>query len=368
MSHVLLGGDERQVADLRFLLSKWGLTVGSLAFVDAGPTIFDCDAVVISGDARVLRDAGLGTLPDGSGGAVGPAAPLIFINGGGAPLDSLPEDWLVLGHLADGGGNLQAALQSAFAAARALRGEPADKVGPDGSSIADTYLHFLGHELRSPLTAIKTALEVLEGELGGLDGDGSRPGPGLRMLNIALRNVRRLHQTVEWSQELLAASEAPRVAEPRGVPVAELAARLQGIGSLGVDAEAHGIDLATDPEVLESLTQQMARAVSMACPGSPLHVRVSVDPEDAQYLHVVVAAADGEHGPPAVSNRRTCLVNDRTTAGPASELQRLAGFMVAPQMVRSLGATLRTPASDGDRPALVLTFDLLHEPVPCLTA
>ncbi len=358
MSHVLLGGDEQKLNAVRCLLTRWGVTAGRLAFVDNCPTVQDCDAVIIEGNADRYRDACLGILPDGPGGAAGPAAPLIFINSESLNIASLPAAWLVLDRVDEDGANLRAALNSAVASARSWRGSSQAAGGAADADGQDAYLHFLGHELRSPLTAIKTSLEVLEGELGGLDHNGPRSESGLKMVGIALRNVRRLHKTVEWSQDLLAAGNALAACAPREVALAELAVRLQGLGEVRLDEAAAERDLQTDPELLTSAVTQMARAVGMAHPDSPLSVRLGLGGDDADLCQLVVAAADGEHGTVARGPERTRLVVPAAEDGPTGELARLARFMVAGNLLDTLGARLMTTTEDAACPALVLCLAL----------
>jgi len=363
LSHVLIGGEEQKVVELRFLLAKWGVTAGRLALGGSAPTVLDCDTVILQGNSTEYRDACLGTLPDGPGGAAGPAAPLIFINSEGLGLDSLPAEWLVLEKVDPDGGNLWLAVRSSAASACALRGDPVSPLKEDNHDHKDTYLHFLGHELRSPLTAIKTSLEVLEGEMGGLDAS-RKSGSSLKMLNIALRNVRRLHQTVEWSQDLLATSSLPPASRPREVAIDEMVARLQETGEVWVDPQIRDLDFQTDPDILTSLVKQMARAVSMTCPNSPISVRLETDDREAQLVHLAVLAADGEHDAESVTSQRTRLVVAEDPDEPATELDRLARFMVSPGLVEALAATLRTPEVATDQPALMLTLNLMPETLP----
>jgi signal transduction histidine kinase len=91
------------------------------------------------------------------------------------------------------GDALRRRLEACFAEARRLRG------GAEPCPLSLRYRDFLGHELRSPLTALRTALE----EIAASPGD---PGP---LPQIALRNVERLQQVLEWSQGLLALADLP---------------------------------------------------------------------------------------------------------------------------------------------------------------
>lgn len=108
--------------------------------------------------------------------------------------------------------------------------------GPESRPVADTrmgtdILDILGHELRTPLAAIRTALEILAADLAvdlavdltadpavepaadpavdlpatPWDGFPVRPQDDTtaRMVRIALRNVQRLDRTVDWGQTML---------------------------------------------------------------------------------------------------------------------------------------------------------------------
>lgn len=64
---------------------------------------------------------------------------------------------------------------------------------PTEVPVDDAYLEQVGHELRSPLTAIRTALGTLADDLADPDDvEGAT-----RMLEIALRNTRRLEEAVD---------------------------------------------------------------------------------------------------------------------------------------------------------------------------
>ncbi len=356
MSHVLLGGDEQQVTELRFLLAKWGVTVGQLPFVDDVPTVLDCDAVILQGNFEEFRDACLGTVPDGSRGAAAPAAPLIFINSADLSLTELPAQWLVLAGTDRHGAELRLALRSSLNRASELRREVVGEGVAGGHQESDSYLHFLGHELRSPLTAIKTSLEVLEGEMGGMGAEGVAADPKLKMVDIALRNVRRLHQTVEWSQDLLAANAGAGPVDWQQVAIDEIVGHWHGAGEVSVAEGLRDLEVQTDARLLSSVVTQMSRAVSMACPNSPIAIRLEENPAQEFGLQLIVAAADGEHELAAAASHRTRLVNATAGVDPADELERLARFMVAPQLVETLAATLVILTVAKDRPALALNL------------
>jgi len=176
-------GTGQPPGDIQPRLAAWGLTgaVRSPVGLWSLPTIHDCDAVLWFGPANALPAAGA---------ADDSPAPLLLLG------DDDPDGraWQVVPPHEAGGARLRRALESCFARTRSLR--DAGVADP----LRERYRDFLGHELRSPLTAIRTALE----EIAASTGDDPLP-----MVRIALRNVRRLHRTLEWSQDVLALADMP---------------------------------------------------------------------------------------------------------------------------------------------------------------
>ena len=74
--------------------------------------------------------------------------------------ESRRTPWVTIPDPGPGGSRLRAALQSCQERSRILRGDPMSRHDQD------QFRNFLGHELRSPLTAIKTALAVLAADKG----------------------------------------------------------------------------------------------------------------------------------------------------------------------------------------------------------
>jgi hypothetical protein len=168
-------------ADTRQRLAAWGLTsaCGGDACHRRPPTVADCDAVLWFGAPPALPAAATDE----------PAAPLLLVGQD----DPHGVAWRIIAPRRAAGDCLRRSLEACCARARALRDRPAD------DPLRMRWRDFLGHELRSPLTAIKTALEEIEAAPGD-------PGP---LPEIALRNVARLQLVLEWSQDLLALAEAP---------------------------------------------------------------------------------------------------------------------------------------------------------------
>jgi signal transduction histidine kinase len=205
MAHVLLFGDEAQCAPIRVQLVQWGLTVASPASSGSVPDsigVDECDVVLVVVDAAAGRP-GPDAVSDGGRGAV-PAAPRLYLSGEAVAADRSREMW--------------SSVQEACRLARERRSPFGPAIAAAGEDV-----HQVGHELRSPLTAIKTALEVMQEDLRTWNDEPAEIEDQLKMLQIALRNVRRLHRAVEWSQMLLAGPRAdaePLTAESGVTPTA----------------------------------------------------------------------------------------------------------------------------------------------------
>lgn len=217
MAHILVIGEPSPGACLSDQLVQCGHTVALLApgAAATGCGVDACDVVVEVGDAAWLP--GPGAVSDGGRGAA-PAAPRFSLTAAAA----------------------EAGLTAAFrvqldAACRQARELRSSSCGAPVATGDNHDVHEVGHELRSPLTVIKTALEVMEGDLRSCHVEPADVESQLRMLEIALRNVRRLHRAVEWSQMLLA---GPR-AEGEPLTAASGAAQLPSVPSVAGGAALH---------------------------------------------------------------------------------------------------------------------------------
>ncbi len=212
MSHVLVHGTRSDCERLRSLLAQRGWTVGSAPALDGGrprPTVQECDAVIFLGDGAALLGAG----PDGVEGPAVAPAPLLFVARAeiGDPAEVMFSD--TREPLAD----LETALEVCRLRACALRGALC------GAAADGRLRDQLGHELRSPLAALKTALELLSDQQPAPDRAAAGADPAReRILDIARRNVQRLHRAVEWSEVVLGAA-TPAAASPGPASAAETA-------------------------------------------------------------------------------------------------------------------------------------------------
>ncbi|MFO7609110.1 MAG: hypothetical protein R6X35_07910 [Candidatus Krumholzibacteriia bacterium] len=221
MPHILIMGPGQPPADTRRRLAAWGLTSagGGDACHRRPPTVADCDAVLWFGAPPALLPAA----------ADEPAAPVLLVG----QTDPHGAAWQVIPPRKAAGDCLRRALELCCARGRALRERGVE------DPLRVRWRDFLGHELRSPLTAIRTALEEIEAAPGD-------PGP---LPEIALRNVGRLQQVLEWSQDLLALAESPSGAADEALRALAASAPWLGAADAAAQPEpALGIAPETAPE------------------------------------------------------------------------------------------------------------------------
>ena len=365
VAHILIGGDLRAGSAIRSLLQQWGMTCGSWSCGEAGwsyPTINECDAVVLvqgwSGDST----------PDPGGSSEAPLAPLLLLGSNPGRLLLARDAWRVVGEPGPEGVDLKFALQSCLEQTGQLRGQQLQHHQGD----QEGYLQFLGHELRSPLTAAKTALEVLQGALGGLLAEGAGSGgvadqeglktrdSRLKMLDIALRNIKRLHRTVEWSQDLLELETAA----PRGswsqIPVEQLEESVGEAVALVVEDEAKGRFLETDPNLLRILVGQVTRVLDYALPQCQLSGVVSLDSHRERSLELRLSpdpACGGLDGP-RITRTHLTSTTGYDECNPREELQRLVGYVVSRTLLEQLQAEALVQSDANGIPVLALRLVL----------
>lgn len=344
--HVLFHGDIQRRPALRSLFWQWGVTVGCLPSNIHPPglaTVEDCDAVVhLCGETDPTEFVS-GAMPDGGlaeGEAAAEAAPLLVIGAG--PVAGIP--WITIPDPGPGGSRLKAALQSCQERARQLRGDSCS------SHELEQFRDFLGHELRSPLTAIKTALMVMQAETE------HEPGSA-RMLRIALRNLGRLTETVGWSQELMSLAEAPPTVELTPVSLAILARAIPAHLDVHLDKKHESRKVLTDCRLLGILAGQMERVLAYARPGSRPVFRLELDSDRGDCLLTASVAEDRED--PVVS-RVSPTDGGGVDHDPPDcnqvEFDHLVRMLISPNLVQILG--VRSRISADERGVLELTIGL----------
>lgn len=366
MAHILVGGDSGAVASIRSLLTQWGMTSGAWCREGSAtglPTIDECDAVILTAPFPAVLDAD-GGAPDGA-----PRTPLLLLGDHPGHLLLARDAQQVVSHPGPAGLDLKSALLACLEQTRHLRGlQGNDWQGTD----REGYLHFLGHELRSPLTAAKTALEVLQGELGGMTPQGATacPADGLKMLDIALRNIKRLHRTVDWSQDLLELETAAPRSRWTLMSVDRLAGVVEEAAHLTLDPDVSGQRLETDPNLLRVLVGQMIRVFQYAQPDCPLAGEVRLDPTRNRGLKLVLHAAGAGGGPEVARIARTCLI-PVAGAGECSarqELELLVSYVVSRPLLAQLQAAVEVGQDDAGGPCLVLRLVLAEVDQGCGSA
>ena len=230
-----------------------------------------------------------------------------------------------------------------------------------GSGNDRGYLEFLGHELRSPLTAAKTALEVLQGDLGGLlaNEDSAQDGR-LKMLDIALRNIQRLHRTVDWSQDLLELERSLPPGQWHGLSLHEALAMVPDARGNVLPSELVHASLFTDPNLLQVLVGQAMRVLEFALPGAPLQGRwrPAENDDTRVQLWLVPEPDDGDCREPRVARTGLNSAADCSQSGLCEELERLARYVISRPLLASLQVQVSVRPDASDRPALVLEMPL----------
>lgn len=205
----------------------------------------------------------------------------------------------------------------------------------DAPLTSHAYREFLGHELRSPLTALLTALEALAGDRGE---NGGEAGPD-RMLEIALRNARRLQDAVDWHQQVLELADVPPLIARRALTMDDLGRELAVDCDVVVEDAAVGIVVETDPHLVGAVTGQLVQACVFAGCGVPVRVRLTAA-ADGCYLGIETAPA------PELPVSRWGL-ESRGEERRDDDLLRLASFLVPAAALRALGSRLESPADPG---------------------
>ncbi len=197
MAHILLGLDLIEDGSLGDKLHSWGMTSGPWLHSREGrcwPDAWACDCVLVSPrEMAALASVGM-TCPATA------QAPVLVWDG---DLVRGPEPVLQLSMPpVPARGDLYATLQICLAHAVYLRG-----LAQAVPILEDNPLRVIGHELLTPLAAIKAALEIMAEDPGD-------PDSQLKMTTLALRNVDRLSEAVAWNQNLLAESQPSKLLSP----------------------------------------------------------------------------------------------------------------------------------------------------------
>jgi His Kinase A (phospho-acceptor) domain len=370
LAHVLIDGESPILADVHDALRRWGMTVGRLSADSRGrgrASQSECDVVLficaegqdaIEGSGchlKSLSSAETESIRDQDG-----PAPLVVIGRGELAQAMGRQARQLIPEIGPGGSLLKQALDCCLE-----NPSPGGSVFEDRAD-RDQQLHFLGHELRSPLTAIKTALEVVQGQMWGMTEPGSAdeacPGgeSGLRMLEIALRNVRRMHHTVEWSQNLLQFEDVRTEAEPRYLSFDDLCRELNTLS--GSETRFQGADKAVESEMglILLLAGEAIQAVRYGDPEADLAVSIDTESVGANRLRLEIRRSAQEWRAAAADQDSDGVRSREVPDFPElyRHLQRFADFLNPSAALGRTGGEFRICGDPQEGIGLALTCDL----------
>jgi len=312
MKQILIGGDETQGARLATLLETWGLRSAPLA-PDEHPAAVPADLA-----CAVLYATGPGApLPPRPPRAVSAAAPLVVV--GPTPASDLVESaWARLPDPGPGGAALAAALRPCLESSACLR---------PGFGFRD----FLNHELRTPLTAAGTALQTLALQLERAG------GPSLDLVDIALRNIRRLERTIDWACDYVAEHPVRRdAAAGAATSLTDLVQDLDDLESpvpltWATGAGDWSVPVSLDRTGWRRLLRQLLRAIAYFVPEQPVHLDLDLlGAQDAGLPQALLLVVNLDCDAEAERVQRTGAIDE------AEQLRRLLAFTVSPDLAQGL--------------------------------
>ncbi|MCP4291860.1 MAG: hypothetical protein GY780_08510 [bacterium] len=356
MTHVLLDIRLSSYREIHSRLRRWGMTLGTFDIQSADPdwpASHQCDLALLDSNTasalgKIRRPANLLMNPEQQ-------APIILLGVSG-PLLLDRDAWQGLNQNNPDSRTLRQAMQVALE--KSYRRNNHSEENEDQGD----FLTFLGHEMRTPLTAVKTALEVLEGDLGGMGIKTAEDDPQLKMVALALKNVRRLQHTIEWSQEMLASSGGQSKAELGLLSCEKLESFLQEKFELKEADFPAETQVMTDLTALDDLVVQCSRALdyTFADRGVESRVHFEGEPEKGTgWLHVdlLPVSLPSNVTVPRISRFGLESLNNQAQ-GSGCELQKLTGFVVSGGLKEYLGVELEifqdSEGQSGIRISLVL--------------
>jgi hypothetical protein len=313
MTQILIGGDQNQGRQLHRWLQAWGLRAAALE-PQQHPAGVPCERA-----RAVLYACGPDAppLPDSPATAV-MAAPLLLI-GFAADQQLVEAAWSRIADPGPGGEILASALRPCL---EACHGRELTKAG---------FRDFLNHELRTPLTAAGTALQTLalQVERAG--------GQSLDLIDIALRNIRRLERTVDWACDYVA--EDTQYDEALAAEEVLLTDLLQDLDDLDTSLP---LDWSTGsgrweaPVVLDRsrwrrLLRQILQALAYHTGSTPARLELqAVSHDDTEVPSGLLLNFTLAAGTPDSRVRRTGGDDE------VDQLRRLLAFTVSPELARRL--------------------------------
>lgn len=275
------------------------------------------------------------------------------------------------------------------AAAAYARGEPApqvpvegrDEIGELGRAVAQMtaeiearnrynreFVSTVVHELKTPLTAIRGAAEVLE------DGAAADPAQRGRFLaNIRFEVERILRMAGELAQVTRLETETAREPrEPLNYPavVREILDRLlptldEPHPAISVQAPEQPLRVRVNPARLE---QVFANLLENALRYTPPEGRIEIRVEEGPGRSVTTTVRDNGRG---IAPENLSRVFDRFfTTEPQDQIRDYGsgiGLSIVRSIVASHGGTIRAASAPGSGAAFIFTLPLAAEPLPGAT-
>ncbi len=347
MVRVLLNGKSKLTDRIQTYLRQWRMSVQRLPGVPLDFILHSrctCDMIILT-----CADRGEERFCPGASVISQDMAPILLVGERPRRCNCQLNSWSYLPEIGPDGISLRRAIDACLAGVRESPGEQDDRHG------YHQYAQFMNHELRTPITATSTALEILAQELARL-GDERLLG----FANIGLRNVQRLMQTITWSEGFLASRS--QILQPNWCEwrVAELMQRITSEacarGELAVAYADGSADcmVVSDANLFGTVVMQVFHALRYSAHGLPLHLLVQLtlasdghgspsagDPDSLELVYRPARTAGEDCGPGRVA--RSSLVQRGDRAG--EELLRLVDFTVSRPILELFQAVLTANAA-----------------------
>jgi hypothetical protein len=274
MVRVLLNGRSKLTDEIQVYLRRWRMSVQRLPgvpldFIQHSRSV--CDLII-----QTCAECGEEAACSGRQVQSRDMAPVLLVGKRPRACECQLDVWSHLESPGPDGQLLQQAIDACLGCLREASQGGGERQG------YHQYAHFLNHELRTPITATSTALEILAQELAR---HGNERLQGFA--HIGLRNVQRLMRTITWSEGYL--TSRTRILKPdwRIWHVEELVQKVtyescaQGELALEYVADAAEHRVISDVNLFGTVLSQVQHALHYSVQGSPLNLQIQVSPEPA---------------------------------------------------------------------------------------
>jgi len=369
MAHILLNGQSPETDKVQSYLREWGLSFHRLAGEPWELTLetqSDYDVLIFCGVEQNGCDL---SWPSSEEEELVVAIPMILIGVRTLPIDPAWNDACFIDELGPDGCLLKEALDTSLGQKQCWGHNN------DSRHVFHQYAQFLNHELRTPITATSTALEILVEELAKFGNERL-----LGFANIGLRNVRRLQRTMTWSEGYLNSRSMivkPQWQEWNLESLMERATRqinFKGRPQVAFEAGVAERVFESDSRLFCILIQQILHAVRYYAPGWSVTLRVDVDhceSTTSQQMEtrgneklVLAYYLQNDTGDEITPGQvvRTSLVHCGDRSG--DEFLRLLQYTVSKEILDLFQASMRMRSTQaGDEPLVTVTLPFRQQPV-----